>query len=175
MQVGVAVVYASSVTIQQRRCAMRTVQELRAWFSYNPETGELRQLGRLAGYVMRTGYRLLSVKKQRIYAHRLIWCLMTGDWPEREIDHINGCKSDNRWCNLRLATRQENARNQSVRTTSKSGYKGVSFHTRVGRWRAVIETDLGHRHLGYFDTKEQASCMYQQAATTYFGQFARPV
>lgn len=152
---------------------MKTIEELRSIFQYDPETGDVEQHGRIAGYIMKSGYRLLSVNKQRIYAHRLIWALMTGEWPKGEIDHINGSKSDNRWSNLRPANRIENARNQTVTTKNHSGFKGVSFHTRVGRWRAVIEADGRHVHLGYFDTPEEASSVYKAAAEQHFGAFAR--
>lgn len=152
-----------------------TREQLLERFSYNPEDGSLISDGREAGYPMKSGYRLLSVKKRRIYAHRAIWCMMTGDWPVFEIDHANGVKSDNRWCNLRAATRTENARNQGKTKKNTSGFKGVSFHTRVGRWRAVIETRFGHKHLGYFDDKETAFEAYQWAAQHYFGNFAKTV
>lgn len=151
---------------------MKTASELRHIFNYDPKTGELLQYGKRAGYITLTGYRLLSVKKQRIYAHRLIWCLVTGEWPTSEIDHINQDRSDNRWSNLRLATRQQNARNRKRNAKNRSGFKGVSFHNRVGRWRAVIELDSGHKHLGYFDDPKSASIAYRNAAQQHFGQFA---
>lgn len=150
-----------------------TFEEVAAVFQYDSMTGIVSRNGDESGYIMGAGYRLLSLRNRRIYAHRVAWLLMTGVWPTVEIDHANGDKSDNRWCNLRLATRQQNARNQSITSRNTSGYKGVSFHARVGRWRAVIETDQGHRHLGYFDTKEAASIAYREAATEHFGQFAK--
>lgn len=152
---------------------MKTTAELKEIFSYNPETGELLQNGRVAGYITGYGYRLLSVKKVRIYAHRLIWCLMTGAWPEYEIDHVNQDKADNRWENLRPATRQENARNQGITARNTSGFKGVSFHKRTQKWRADIFIDGRQKSLGSFDTPEAASNAYQEAAVENFGQFAR--
>lgn len=150
-----------------------TAQDLEKAFSYDPETGTIVQNGRLAGYVMKSGYRLLSFRKKRLYAHRVAWCLQTRTWPSAEIDHINGLKDDNRWSNLREANRQENARNQGITKKNRSGLKGVSFHSRVGRWRAVIETDNGHTHLGYFETPQAASEAYRMAAQNHFGEFAR--
>lgn len=142
-------------------------------FRYDQETGDLFQNGspKKAGYLTTFGYRLVSYKKQRIYAHRLIWFLMTGDWPLLEIDHINGNKSDNSWVNLRIATRQDNARNQGKTLKNTSGFKGVSFHK--GKWRAVVKTDGKHRHLGYFNTKENAANAYRVSAAENFKEFAR--
>lgn len=141
-----------------------TREQLLERFTYNPKDGTLISDGRESGYIMASGYRLCSVKKQRLYAHRIIWCMMTGEWPVSEIDHINQNKSDNRWTNLRLATRLENSRNRSATTKNTSGFKGVSFHTRVGRWRATIKFGGKNRHLGYFNNPEDASLVYQQNA-----------
>ena len=33
-------------------------------------------------------------------AERVAWLLQTGEWPEGEIEHINGDHGDNRWANL---------------------------------------------------------------------------
>lgn len=150
-----------------------TREQLLERFTYCPGDGTLISDGREAGYLMKSGYRLLSVKKQRLYAHRVIWCMMTGLWPTCEIDHRNGDKADNRWANLREANRQNNSRNQGLTSKNTSGLKGVSFHGRVGRWRAVIKVGGHHKHLGYFDDKESAYAAYKQAATKHFGDFAR--
>lgn len=148
-----------------------TQKELLNLFIYNPHDGSLIFNGREAGYIMKSGYRLLSIKKIRYYAHRVIWCIMTGDWPEKEIDHINGIKYDNRWSNLRLATRQQNAMNRGPDKTNKSGLKGVSFHK--GKWRAVIFSNGKHKHLGCFDSSELASLAYKKASEIEHGEFSR--
>ena len=152
--------------------ALPTQNELLERFKYNPDTGCLSIDDKESGYTTTNGYRLLCIKKQRIYAHRAIWCMMTGDWPKHEIDHINGIKSDNRWLNLRAATRHQNALNQKRTKKNTSGYKGVSFHTRVGRWRAVIKINNKHKHLGYFDSPEAAFLVYRKVAEENFGEFA---
>lgn len=151
---------------------MKTVAELKAIFDYNPETGTLLQNGKSAGYIMGSGYRLLSVSKQRIYAHRLIWCLMTGEWPTLEVDHVNRIRSDNRWSNWRLASRQNNARNQSVTAKNTSGFKGVSFHKRTGKWRADIQINGAQKSLGSFNSPKLAALAYKESAKQNFGEFA---
>lgn len=151
--------------------SLPTREELLERFTYCADDGTLISDGKEAGYVMGSGYRLCSVKKQRIYAHRIIWCMMTGSWPSMEIDHANGKKSDNRWSNLRLATRQQNAMNRAADSTNKSGFKGVSFHK--GKWRAVIKAGGKHKHLGYFNDPSTASIAYLNASKSEHGEFSR--
>jgi hypothetical protein len=97
-----------------------------------------------------------------IYLHSL---LMDEKFP----DHKNGNGLDNRRNNLRTAGPINNARNVSLRKTSKSGYKGVSWSTRRGRWEVRC---LG-RFLGYYLDVVIAARVYDTAAIQYFGEFAK--
>lgn len=111
------------------------------------------------------GYKLGSVLKIQVQAHRLIWLYMTGEWPEY-IDHINGIRDDNRWENLREVSSLGNNRNKGVRNDNKSGYRGV--HKVKNRWRARIQYVLNgisiSEHIGYFDTLEEAHAAYAKVA-----------
>jgi hypothetical protein len=91
-----------------------------------------------------------------------------------EADHINGNGLDNRRCNLRVVTKRQNQRNKSVARTSRSGYKGVSWHKRTGRWRADIKLESGQKWLGVYATPEEAARAYDRAARERFGEYARP-
>lgn len=85
-------------------------------------------------------------------------------------DHINGNKLDNRKANLRTSTKAQNCAN-AIGKRSKSGIKGVYFYK--GKWRAYIATATKKTHLGSFETKEQASQAYNEAAIKKWGTFAR--
>jgi hypothetical protein len=89
-----------------------------------------------------------------------------------EVDHINHDKLDNRRCNLRIVTRQQNNQNTRPKTSSTrtSAYKGV--HLAKGKWRASIHTNGTTRQLGTFTDEVAAAKAYDQAARYYFGEYA---
>jgi AP2 domain/HNH endonuclease len=98
---------------------------------------------------------------------------MTNRWPV-ELDHVNGSRSDNRWCNLREATHSQNRANAQMRTDNTSGFKGVTWLKQTGKWRARIEVNGKRIHLGEYDTRERAFIAYIFAQWKYHGDFANP-
>lgn len=60
-----------------------------------------------------------------------------------------------------------------VQKCSKTGYKGVSFHKASGKYRACIEVNKKHIHLGLFVCKLEAAKAYNKAAKEHFGEFAK--
>jgi hypothetical protein len=89
-------------------------------------------------------------------AHRVVWAMETGFWPIHTIDHINGCPADNRLEDLRDVTNAENHRNVKIQSNNKSGFHGVGFVPKTGRWRARIKVDKKEITLGYFSTLDEA-------------------
>lgn len=91
--------------------------------------------------------------------------------PKILIDHINGDGLDNRRCNLRIVTSQQNQFN----STSKGGrsiYKGVSFHIRDKKWYARITRDYKLITIGSFSNEVDAALAYNKKALELFGEFA---
>lgn len=129
--------------------------------------------GREAFTATSKGYRVGSVNGQMLKAHRVAFALMTGRWPVSEIDHINGDPSDNRWENLREATRAENCKNISIKRSNTSGAKGVHFEKRRQLWRADIYSNGQAKHIGYFSTVTEASAAYEAYAKIAHGEFYR--
>jgi hypothetical protein len=88
------------------------------------------------------------------------------------VDHVNNNTLDNRRENLRKATAAENSRNCRISKRNVSGFKGVHFRKEFGTWRACIRYEYVLRHLGSFDSAEEAAKAYDHAAIELFGEFA---
>ena len=112
---------------------MLTQLKLRELFNYDPVTGifvNRRLAHRATGSITLEGYRTIHVDGERFRAARLAVLYMTGEWPKEHVDHINGFRLDDRWENLREATRSENMRNTKLRSNNTSGTRGVSWNMR---------------------------------------------
>lgn len=158
-----------------------TAERLRELLHYDAETGVFTRavhwnnpklVGTVAGSTRRTGYIDIKVCCRKFAAHRLAFLYMVGHWPPHDVDHINGVRGDNRWCNLRLATRAENSRNRRVSPLKKSALpKGITVNN--GRFRARIFRDGSMIQLGYFPSIEAAEAAYKVAEALVFGPYAR--
>lgn len=118
------------------------------------------------------GYHEVTINKKKYYAHRLIFMMIYGRWPV-QIDHIDGDRSNNLISNLREATNAQNNRNTGIRSTNKSGFKGVSYYKSANRYIAKITVNYKGIHLGCFDTAQEAHEAYKKAAFHLHGEFAR--
>jgi hypothetical protein len=115
-----------------------------------------------AGHVKPCGNRT-TVKMHRV---------ILGATDREQVDHINGLPWDNRRCNLRIVTNQQNSCNRGKYSTNKTGYKGVAIYKK-GRFTAQITLDGRKKHLGCFDTAEEAATIYNEAARKYHGEYAK--
>ena len=147
-------------------------------FHYDPDTGiftwrkDIRvgrnkafvtaRAGAVAGFKSGWGYWALSVDNVRTSGHRMAWIYMTGELPPGDIDHINGDREDNRWANLRKATRSVNMQNlKGPHADSTTGYLGVE--KKRNKFAARICLDGKKTNLGVYDTAEQAHAVYLNA------------
>lgn len=117
------------------------------------------------------GYLRGKISGKYARAHQVVWCSFYGEWPNTDIDHINGDKSDNSINNLRSATKAQNQANRGVQKNNTSGYKGVSFKREKGKWCAKINVKGKSIHLGYFDSASEASDAYISASLIHNGDF----
>ena len=145
--------------------------------SYNPEDGIFNWIcdrpngikaGSLAGY-RSSNYLAVSIDSEDIYLHRLAFVFMTGDWPKGYVDHINRDSKDNRWSNLRDTDMTQNMYNAKRRSDNTSGRKGVARSTYTKNWMAYIIYKGRQKHLGFFDTFEEAVAAREKAEEVYYG------
>lgn len=151
-----------------------SADRLREVVHYDPDTGVFTRKVRLAqrhkagdradfriNHGGMTGYRRLSVDRKRYLAHRCAWLYVHGEWPEHDIDHVNGDKSDNRIANLRDVPNMVNRQNvHGPRIDNSSGFLGVYFHPQTGKWRARISHAGKSISLGLFDSPQSAHESY---------------
>lgn len=172
--------------------ARLSVERLRVLFDYDPKTGVLRWRvredaskcwntrygGSIVNAPAKGGYIVASVstegRRANYLAHRIAWALMTGEWPdpEIEVDHKNGRRKDNRWRNLRLATQHQNRMNNTL-ARSKSGFKGVYVVPQTTKFLAMLRAQKRNVHLGYHHDARDAARAYDAAAIKHFGEFAK--
>lgn len=135
------------------------VKEYR-WFYNKPKNSN-------SGYVL-TNIRI-DGKQKILKMHRL---LMSFPDKSLDIDHINRNGCDNRRCNLRICTHQENQMNTSKQKNNKSNYKGVYFHKRDKKYISSIRFNKKLIHLGYFEDPIEAAKAYDKKAKELFKEFA---
>lgn len=116
----------------------------------------------------KNGYYHGAIHGHTITAHKAIWAIVHGKWPEHQIDHENGDRLDNRLSNLRDVPGSVNSKNMKQNCRNTSGYTGVHLHRPTGKWVASIKGAGKVRNLGYFASKEAAHAA-RLAASERFG------
>lgn len=176
-----------------------TPETLRQLLRYEPETGKLFWRERTpdlfedrdhsalhscaawnakwAGKEAFTSLNSWGHKRGRIFgisvkAHRVAWAIFYGEWPDGEIDHVNGDPGDNRIDNLRIVSSQQNKWNRGSRPGSLSRFVGVS-RSASGKWFGQINVNGKFHYLGTFETEEEAARARDAAALQHHGRFAR--
>lgn len=155
---------------------MLNQEKLKSVLNYDQESGVFvwkvakkgLAKGTIAGNTRPDQYKRIVIDGKCYYAHRLAWMYVYGSFPKHQIDHINRNPNDNRILNLRLATQKQNLENTSKSQKNTSGFKGVSWMKRTGKFRAFITHNQKYHHLGVFDTAIEAKNAYTQATQRFF-------
>ncbi len=110
------------------------------------------------------GYLSGRVNKDRTFGH---W-LVLPKHPDLRVDHINGCRWDNRETNLRYLSNGENTFNRKTPAAAQSGYRGVYWHKKGHKWAACIRFNYHNLSLGLYDDINDAICARKAAEQRYF-------
>lgn len=128
------------------------------WYASKNTTGTNKYYAR--GHDLFTGNKLTL--------HRFLLDAKDGEL----VDHINGNGLDNRRCNLRICTNQQNQYNREKNSNNTSGYKGVSWCNSNKKWKSYIWVDGRNKYLGQYDTPEDAYSSYKKASKQYHKEFS---
>lgn len=159
-----------------------SISLLRDYFNYDPASGEIRwkksphhkvKAGDIAGFIEPRGYRVLQFKKTLWKGHRIALALMNNEFPNGEVDHIDGNPSNNRFENLRVVDKSQNQMNRAVSKNNRSGIKGVHFCESKQKWVSRISVGKNRIHIGGFNSFDEAIQKRKQFEDEFYGQYAR--
>jgi len=154
---------------------MLTAERVRELLHYDPELGWFMwavdrgpfKAGSVPGTMDERGYVRIEIDGKSYRAHQLAWLWMTGAWQSYEIDHEDRNRANNKWTNLRLATRRQQMQNAAW----KPGISGIpGVHIFAGRARAVITVNRVRHYLGTFDTVEAAGIARAEKRAQLLGE-----
>jgi hypothetical protein len=132
--------------------------------------------GLQAGSLNPRGYYEIRIYNKLYKSHRIIYALYHNlelDQLPRCLDHIDRNKVNSHPLNLRPVTQQQNVMNQSKRKDSTSGFTGVSWSKRHGKWETHVQINKKKKHLGLFSNLEDARKVSEEARIKHYGEFSR--
>ena len=136
------------------------------------------------GYFISTKFIQLPgmTEKKRLSLHHFVFTLKTGELPIRSVDHIDRNRANNKFENLRLATRKEQQHNRGKLNNNTSGYIGVchihkanKYNNEYDYWLTQIHNPAGKNEVKTFPFTDDgliaAATWYDKKAIEYFGEF----
>ncbi|RAS13529.1 HNH endonuclease [Ensifer adhaerens] len=127
-------------------------------------------VGDIAGCKRKDGYLTISVDGSLYLLHQLAWLYCHGYFP-KELDHRDKNRSHNALGNLRECTSQQNNWNQTLKSTNRTGVKGVTWDKTRQKWFASIRVNGKTKSLGRYQDINEAARAYDGAVKQYRGHF----
>lgn len=128
--------------------------------------------GKRAGCLRPDNYRVIGINGLQYLEHRVIWFYHHKRWPNKDLDHKDRDRSNNKITNLREAAVSDNNINSGVAKHNTSGYRGVYFCRGMKKWAAQIDKNNKAVYLGCYNTKEEAAFARQTAEAQMFPEYA---
>lgn len=166
--------YCTECYEKKKSNSPKSDEAMRSIFSYNHETGDVEHLvcgkWKLVRSIYdhkksRTPYYRVNTGGKFYLAHRIAWFLHYGEWPNGQIDHVNGNGLDNRIVNLRCVSGKENIRNCRLSKNNTSGVNGV--WVQGGRFVAEIMVNRKKISLGSYKNIDEAKEARRKAEIKY--------
>jgi len=155
---------------------MLTQERLKALLCYNPATGVFiwrktinhrAVADTVAGDYRKDGYGRISIDNHRYYQHRLAWLYIYGVWPSKLLDHVDRNPRNNCLANLRDVSQSQNMLNQVAAHARNKSTGVLGVYAWGKRYVTRITVKGVYKHIGVFDTIEEASAAYQKTKTVY--------
>jgi hypothetical protein len=133
---------------------------------FTGEDGRVYKQKRLSPSPNRYGYYTVNIRSQgtikTMSVHRVVAEAFMRDFSaDLQVDHIDGCRSNNHITNLRLVTPSRNKQGYvRVFENASSRFRGVSWNQRARKWTATI----GRVYLGRYNNEADAALAYNKAA-----------
>ncbi len=172
-----------------------SIEYLNECFDYDPESGGVltwkerpvehfseehrhrawntAHAGKVIGSTAREGYTSVRILKRTYNMHAVCFAIHHSRWANGAVDHKDADTTNNKIGNLREATKAQNGRNRGENKNNTSGYKGVYYHKKSTKWRAIIGVNGEDRYLGYFHSPLDAYFAYCYAALELHGDFRK--
>lgn len=117
-------------------------------------------------FMDKNGYVRSSKLKTTLHRHLL------GATKDKDIDHINHNPLDNRRCNLRVCDRSQNNMNRTRRSRGAARFKGIYWSKRMNKWHVRVWLNKKAKHIGFFDSLEDAIKARMRSERIHYGEYA---
>jgi len=152
-----------------------TQARLKELLHYNPDTGiftrrvktKRSRVGSEVHGENSGGYYRFKIDGVTHFLHRLAFLYMTGNPPNKQVDHKNRVPSDNSWGNLRLVTHRQNHMNMGMQGNNTSGVCGVYWHKRRENWVARVKVEGKNIYIGSYKDIADAKIAIRKAYIKY--------
>lgn len=122
------------------------------------------------GYVVKTVYDpAIKTTRTQVRLHKFILNYK----GKNKVDHINHNGLDNRKCNLRIVTVEDNSRNREKKNiNNKSGYRNVFYDKRIDRYVVQLQVNGKNTRFGSYKDVDEAGRIAKDMRHKYYGEFA---